>query len=213
MTPTVYEVLHENYFYKKKSGYFIECGAGGSGDSCRLFEDAGWKGVYIEPSPTMFKQLDRENKYNIGLGKEDNKLQIFTDIISAPGGGWDNGSFKHTESHRKILDGYDCIFQQTMVQVITYKSLMKRLGIKKIDLMVLDVEGYEIEVMEGMKGARLPDVLCVEYPIVGFDVIKLCACEYLGYYFDFISNNNAYFSIQEREQEWFGETKRIKDIG
>jgi hypothetical protein len=62
-----------------------------------------------------------------------------------------------------------------------------------IDLFVLDVEGYEIEVLEGMKNSKfLPKILCVEYPHVGLDNIKSFLNE-LNYKFDLTKDNNAYF--------------------
>jgi hypothetical protein len=58
---------------------------------------------------------------------------------------------------------------------------------------VLDVEGYEMEVLEGMKNSKfLPKILSIEYPHVGLDQIKLFL-ENLNYEFDLIKDNNAYF--------------------
>jgi hypothetical protein len=55
------------------------------------------------------------------------------------------------------------------------------------------VEGYEIEVLEGMKDSKyLPQIMCVEYPHVGLDQIKIIL-EGLNYRFDTSVENNAYF--------------------
>jgi hypothetical protein len=62
-----------------------------------------------------------------------------------------------------------------------------------VDLFVLDVEGYEMEALEGMINSKfLPQILCVEYPHVGLDHIKLFL-EDLNYKFDLTKDNNAYF--------------------
>jgi hypothetical protein len=50
-----------------------------------------------------------------------------------------------------------------------------------------------MEALEGMKNSKfLPQILCVEYPHVGLDQIKLFL-ENLNYKFDLTKDNNAYF--------------------
>ncbi len=62
-----------------------------------------------------------------------------------------------------------------------------------IDLFVLDVEGYELNVIEGMKESKfLPTIICVEHPLVGVEKLNLVLGE-LGYTFDVINYNNAFY--------------------
>src|SRR5207302_2202408 len=52
------------------------------------------------------------------------------------------------------------------VQVESVSNVLARLGVKKLDLMVLDVEGYELPVLDGM-GAVRPQLIVLEvHPIV-----------------------------------------------
>jgi FkbM family methyltransferase len=206
------ELVYQNYFGPTENGFFIECGAG-SGDSCRFWEEEfNWQGLYIEASPTMYEQIkDRRNAYNIGLGPK-RQIAEFTDIVSAPGGGVDNGSFCHTEEHIRILEGYNCVFEKVPVQMLPYHELLKIFKIPSVDLFVLDVEGYEIEVMKGMVGAPLPSVMVIEYPIAGFDNVVEMATG-LGLSFNFVSGNNAYFtSLPTIECDWWGKTGRVSDL-
>jgi FkbM family methyltransferase len=197
------ELVYHNYFGDKWKGFFIECGAG-SGDSCIFWDKQfHWNGLYLEASPTMYEKIaDWRNSYNIGLGKY-RTTKTFTDVISAPGGGADNGSFQHTPAHMELLKEYGCTFKKFQIQVIPYRDLIKHFDIKHVDLFVLDVEGYELEVMKGMKGAKLPDVLVVEYPIVGLEnVVHMATKKPLSYRFDFVSGNNVYFSRGYAKKEW-----------
>lgn len=205
------EVVYHNYFGDKWKGYFIECGAG-TGDSCIFWDEQfHWRGLYIEASPTMYAGIEEmTNSYNIGLGRSRG-IEIFTDVTSGPGGGNDSGSFRHTPELMEILKGHRCEFKKVPVQVITYKELIEYFQIRRVNLFVLDVEGYELDVMEGMRKSILSDVLVVEYPVVGFQNV-VDAAKILGYRYDFVSGNNVYFSINFPKKEWYGETDRVKDL-
>ncbi len=62
-----------------------------------------------------------------------------------------------------------------------------------------------------MKNALiLPKVVSVEYPIVGFNILK-SAMENLGYNYNFVSFNNAFFSDEVRDN-WWGTTERMDDL-
>ena len=70
---------------------------------------------------------------------------------------------------------YDQIIDQVMKEKFNGRN---------IDLFVLDVEGYEINVLEGMKNsAYLPHVFCIEYPMIGLDNLKNKLYD-MGYLFD-----------------------------
>lgn len=206
------EVIYRNYFLDKKIGTSIECGASCGGTSTHFFADIGWECYYIEPSKYAFSCLkdylkgDNIYCYNFALS-DKNGIAVFKDIISAPGGGNDNASLQHTEKHMQELLGYGCKFEDYEVNTLTYKQFVRT----PVDLFVLDVEGFELQVIGGMKDSKfLPSVVCVEYPISGLDNIKKSLIN-LGYKFNFVSFNNAFFSFTEKDS-WFGETERMPDL-
>lgn len=218
------QVAYINYFSNYKQGIAIECGAGWHGNACRFFEESlGWKVIYIEPSKYASQNLKNSKinsflynnfVYNCGLGDKDGIVE-FKDVVSAPGGGNDNGSFKHTPAHAKLLEDYQCVFETYPVQMITYTTLVKGIQ-QEISYLSLDVEGFELEVFKGMKGSKnLPRVMSVEYPISGF-VDVLYEAEALGYIFDFVSFNNAFFHHSSYNlplpEQWFGKTERMSDL-
>lgn len=218
--PSEDEVAYRNYFSdKKQPGFFIECGAGPHGAACKSFEaNLNWGGLYIEASPLFFNALERDTKTDSririlwkGLSNK-NGVATFKEIISARGGGGDNGSFEHHPEHLKELIGYGCVFNPVEVEICTYATLIESSEyITDVTFLSLDVEGHELQVLDGMKGASiLPEVMSIEYPISGFDNVKGMA-EDLGYKFNFVSFNNAFFSHVDKE-EWWGATGRMKDL-
>ncbi|KKM80139.1 hypothetical protein LCGC14_1342890 [marine sediment metagenome] len=205
--PHTDEVLWENYFQGKQNGFFVDCGAGnGTGwSNCYIFEkEFGWTGINIEASPSSYSELlgNRPDALNIhaGLSNKDGE-EMFNDM----GGG--SGSFKHHPKHLKKLLGFGKLNNYIPVQVLTFRSLVSKYQLEEIDLFSLDVEGFELQIVEGMKGSKIfPNVICLEHSISGIDKLTEMLSE-LGYHLDFISFNNAYFSNGDTEKrEWYGET-------
>ncbi len=174
--PYLDEQLYDNYFSNKIDGFFIECGAadGVGYSNTLLFENEfDWTGINLEASLKQYSALviNRPESLNLHMGLAGYTGQaLFNDVVSAPGGGEGNGSFSHTGEHLKELMGYNCVFKEYFVPVITYKDLVNLYSIEHVDLFSLDVEGYELQVIEGMKGSDvMPEVLCVEHTISGKD--------------------------------------------
>lgn len=213
------KVAYLNYFRDKRNGFFIEAGAGNWGLACKFFINyLGWDGLCIEPSKYTYRNLKENCKVNTLWGALHyfEGLIDFTDIVSAPGGGNDNGSLFHTPYHKKELDGYKCGYDVYEVPVYTYKAIIEMFSIEHVDYLSLDVEGNELNVLKGMEdyGKTLPDVMCIEYPYVGLRNLKVI-CANLGYKFDFTSFNNAFFSkenIVPVLDYWYGETKPMEDL-
>ena len=197
--------IFERYFKDKKHGISIECGAfdGVMESSTFFFEETmGWSCINIEASPPIFEMLKSNRKnsfnFNLGLGNEETTLSFKHAIHPHHGIKFGNGSFSHRLQHKHLLNHEGCQFEEYNVKSTRYDNVIDELmnthfPNQIIDLFVLDVEGYEMEALEGMKNSKfLPQILCVEYPHVGLDQIKLFL-ENLNYKFDLTKDNNAYF--------------------
>jgi FkbM family methyltransferase len=213
--PPVDEVIFRNYFPDKQDGFFIECGAldGVTYSNCLFFEQRGWKGINIEPSAIDYKKLivNRPNALNlqVGLGDHDHKA-MFALTIDGPVG---QGGVEWTPEQKQERDKYGCTFQDVKVQITTYRKLIDG-NVKKVDLFILDVEGYELKVIEGMTGSKvLPDLICAEYGWVDFEDLRKMLIP-MGYRFDFLSFNNAFFAMPSlpKKSIWFGKTMEMIDI-
>jgi len=190
--------IFERYFPDKRNGFFVEAGAfdGITECSCKFFEESmGWRGFNIEPVPFLFKilQQNRPLSQNIhcALAEKDGKA-IFRQALHPERGCWfGNGSIRHVPEHLDELAG--CSFDEFEVETRAYSSLTNVPSIPVPDLMVLDVEGYEIDVLKGMMGSsNLPKVMCVEFRPNKLDDIT-GVMRSMGYEFDTIYYNNAYY--------------------
>ena len=192
--------IFDRYFRNKKHGIFVECGAydGQTECSCKFFEEfREWKGYNLEPVPWLFKQLkkNRPESINLNLALSNKNGEAAFNAVNHPDYGLNctNGSLAHSDSHLKILKEMQVSFKKVTVQCITWDNFIKSQKISHIDLLVLDVEGHELEVLEGMsKKSILPQVFCIEFGHLNFEQIKQ-KLEKLGYRFDLIQDANAYF--------------------
>ncbi len=198
--PPVDQFLHERYFQNSPSGLaYIECGAfdGEYESSGKFFEETlHWRAINIEPSPLIFPRLaeNRPDSLNLNVALSNHRGAALFHDVHFPG--WElctNGSLRHTPQHRKILDEVGCSYETATVNVTTYDALIRNYGIEQLELLILDVEGHEIEVLEGFKNAVvLPRILCIEHGQLGDDVIRR-KVEPLGYRFDTSLFVNSYF--------------------
>lgn len=197
--PPVDKFLYDNYFKDIKDGTCIECGAldGLLESSCKFFEESmGWTNVNVEPSPPLYKMLceNRPDSINVRAALSNKtSREIFTHVVH-PGMGtrFGNGSLTHTATHKNELVREGCKFEEYEVDVITYDDLIDISGIKTLDLFVLDVEGHEIQVLNGMKNSKLlPTVFCIEHGHLGDQINK--HLDDLGYKLDRKSHNNSFY--------------------
>lgn len=200
--PPVDRILHERYFKDKANGVFIECGAfDGTLDSCcRFFEESkGWTGINIEPVPHLFDMLTKNRPKSTNLKvalSNNNGVATFTQALRPDMGNYfGNGSLRHSKDHMKELLNTGCTFEKYQVQTITYKTMVETHKFTSLDLFVLDVEGHELEVIDGMEGSTVwPSVFCIEYPICGLDNLRR-KLEPKRYRLDHTQFNNAFFVL------------------
>jgi len=201
--PPVDKVIHERYFPNKTYGISLEAGAfdGILENSTKFFEENyGWTSFNIEPLPHIFDKLmiNRPNSFNfpMALSNADGEEDITVYNIKTYGIDNTNASLKHTDKHRTLLESISQGEKETFtVQYMTYRDFIECAGIKHLDLFVLDVEGYEPEVIDGMVSCEvMPDVFVIEHGHrqPDFFVEKLKVLD-VKYKLDFISHVNSYF--------------------
>lgn len=224
-------VIH-NYFQSKKDGVVVECGtAQGDMNPSLYMENAlGWDFYGFEPDPRFFPvfKRNRPNATHINLALS-NKNGMVEFNISSHGG---NSSLEHSPDHKKELHKYSkfkdgSLFKTIEVQTITWENFIETYNISHIDFLILDVEGSELMVIDGMSNSTvLPDVIQIEFAysdhnnsiineaektnFSGFKILKDALLK-LGYEFDYLNANNLLFSKttfwndKEKPSEWFGE--------
>ena len=201
--PSVDKVIYERYFSNKLNGISIECGAfDGLTENCtKFFEDTlKWKTINIEPLNHIYDKLicNRPNSINLNIALSNKhaiqNIRVYN--IAHHGIYNTNASLNHTESHKTWLEnGSNNTYKDQPIQTITYSKLIEQLNITNLDLFILDVEGHELEVLEGMIDCDvLPDVFVIEH---GHKSVGFCdeALSKLNskYKLDYVSFVNSFY--------------------
>ncbi|QNP46495.1 FkbM family methyltransferase [Sphingomonas sediminicola] len=202
--PPLDQYLWETFFIEKKDpGFFVECGAfdGVYDSSCLMFEESlGWTGVNIEASPVIFPLLEKQrpNSTNLQIALSRNSgTATFRHVSDAVHGdflGW--GSLEHQPAQAAEISQERMLVTEWQVQTCAWRDCEILQTAGNIDLFVLDVEGHEIAVIDGMAGAAvLPKVLCVEHGQVGIELLKGKLLE-LGFEFVSSLHVNSFFVLK-----------------
>lgn len=138
--PEITPLLMEIYFYKqysrmnnfipKRGWVVIDCGAT-AGEFSIYAASKCARCFAIEPYPLHFKELKR----NIKLNSLDKKITPLNIAVSSK------------VSKTLIKNGNKCFFSKTT----TLDNLIKKYHVKSVELIKIDVEGYEFEVLKGAK--------------------------------------------------------------
>lgn len=220
----------KNYFIDetgaaKIGGVVVECGTaqGTFNPSLYMEEHLGWTFYGFEPHPAFWEQLNynRPLPSAIKINKALSSYVGNSDFCMAG----DNSSLHHSKAHLQEMGGGN--LQHITVETTTWRDFIDEFKIPDVSLFILDVEGCELEVLEGMLGCPvMPSIIMIEYcrsdydfllrneetheDFSGFKIIK-DAVTRMGYMFDYAISANAMFSRndfwenKERPNTWFGE--------
>ena len=161
----------------KREHKFLEVGAndGVSFSNSLQLEELGWDGILIEPSLMAFKALDARrkcsHKFHCAIGDGS------VDFIS---GSFNTASLMgscdpevvgiKTLIKSKLKNILFKVFPWnnkfrpliTKVHVRTLSSLIEVSKIDLIDIMILDIEGYEIPAIKGLDNKYAPRIMAIE---------------------------------------------------
>ena len=147
-----------------RGGVFIEAGAndGMTQSNTYWFERfRGWRGILIEPVPIMAAACRR----NRPRAKVVNSALVSTDDVksvrmqTANLMAYVSNSFERPEDeHRHLRNAIEVQHLESVneieVPARTLSSILAELRMTRIDLLSLDVEGYEVEVLKGLDTDR-----------------------------------------------------------
>ena len=157
------KVIIENIFRKKNDGFYIDVGCQHpiKNNNTFLLYKKGWKGINID------LDIDNINLFNIARPKDDNINIAVSNKV-----GETDLYFYHKKSPINTIDKRTSDFQKAHVSEIKKVKTNTLVNIinsskyynNKIDLLTIDVEGHEINVLEGFDfNFNKPDVIVVEY--------------------------------------------------
>jgi FkbM family methyltransferase len=157
------KILRDSYFSDTEyKGTFVEVG-GATPDFLSMskhFRESGWRTIVIEPNPN-FSQMHRDvgnEIYEFACSYEDKDDVDFTvvkqDVITSSGVITD-----HSFSSLEVKDEYikktgfkltDSNTKKIKVNVRKLQTILSEIKIEKVDILSIDVEGWELEVMKGI---------------------------------------------------------------
>lgn len=177
--------LHENYFPNTKSGFFVECGAadGLTESTCKFFEESmGWSGINIEPVPSSYEKLiinrPLSTNYNAALHNE-HITKKFVHLQSVKSPDFTFGLGRILKENEKFENNEEWNYIEFDVNCRKFSELFKEN--REIDLFVLDVEGNEIEAMEGILEIDklfYPKIFCIEVTQINVEKLNSMLCKY-----------------------------------
>jgi FkbM family methyltransferase len=166
-----------------KEGVFVDVGAhdGVSLSNTFFFERLGWKGIAIEPNPSVFRQLENNRScktINVGIANADGTgvfrvIEGYSNMLSGFVDAYDERHLSRIECEIAEHGGS---FKDINVEFRSLDKLLAEHGVEKIDYLSVDVEGLEMKILESMdfdrikvlalsvennyKDYRLPKMLC-----------------------------------------------------
>jgi FkbM family methyltransferase len=129
------------------------------GESLKIFAD-NWLGRFkyigLEPNPEAFKDLELIAKsvqsegrsiscYPMAAGAKDGSVRYLLTKESAVAGVLE----PIVELNERVPSGDHNITKEFEVQALSIPSLLARQALKKIDILKVDTEGYDLEVLKG----------------------------------------------------------------
>jgi FkbM family methyltransferase len=173
---TYHSQIHQDYlldtvvFRGLRNGVFVEVGAndGVSLSNTLTFErDRGWRGLCIEPNPTVFAALEAARQVpciNLGVGDRDALLpfqvihgagQMLSGFVNMPG-----KKLQRRIDRELILYG-----SQTEIINVPCRPLddiLDENGIGEIHYLSIDTQGEEPQILRSLNPSRMIHVITVE---------------------------------------------------
>lgn len=150
-----------------KPGFFVEAGAhDGFTASNTYFVERfkGWTGVLVEPIPALYRKCvherPRSKVFNFALVRKGGPKEVSM-VYRGPRSGLADCEGAHEDMATSHLD-WERTYE-VRVPARTLTSILDEAGAGHIDLLIMDVEGYEVEALRGLDLSRYaPTLMLIE---------------------------------------------------
>ena len=160
--------IRENFFSDKSyKGTVVEVGAGPPEflSMSKHFRDSGWRAICVEPNPKFVSQHKERGHevYEYACSDDEGYSEFIINLNNVGYSEENNGvSFSSLGIRIDGLPEKD-IQHKITVEKIRLNTLLEKINVDKIDLLSVDVEGWELEVLRGFDIAKYrPKVVMLE---------------------------------------------------
>lgn len=149
--------------------FFVQIGAhdGLTGDHIHpVALSHGWRGLAVEPVPPLYRRLEMNYRgtgvraVNAAVGESDGRLTFYSlrpDADPALPDWYDQiGSFRRDVvlSHADAIPDIAERIEPIEVECLTLSTLLARYRVERIDVLLIDTEGYDLVVLREVDFAR-----------------------------------------------------------
>ncbi len=153
--------LDKHAFKRKRKGTFIDIGGfdGLIASNTLFFELVrGWRGLLLEPSPTLFKRASRIRRCRClqrAIAPEVGRqpfLHVLDGYLEMGGlmSSYDEKTHGRLSEHPKHRE------ETIEVETLSLEALFQEFGLTEVDYISLDVEGAEVPILESFPFERFP---------------------------------------------------------
>jgi FkbM family methyltransferase len=156
----------ERYFRGRRDGFFVEVGAydGVVLSNTFFLETIGWRGILVEPHPEKAGRC-RENRpratvFECAAVGRGTGTHVTFDLVE---GGEVYSTSAMSPEHQARLQTYGLKARQIVVAARTLDSILEEAQLPRLDYVSIDVEGAELEVLNGFDLSRWrPAIVMIE---------------------------------------------------
>ncbi len=166
--PTLYSQFYEeslirHFFRDRREGFFVDVGASHyqiHSNTYFLESKLGWHGIAV----------DALDEYRIDYERFRRNTRFFAAFVSNRAG--EMADFTVSLADKRTSTGIEALLPELVadaglthlrIPTVTLNGLLDGQGVKKVDLLSLDIEGAEPLALEGFDIERFrPDLVCVE---------------------------------------------------
>lgn len=154
------DLIIRDFFQDRRSGFYLDVGcawAQRNSTTYYLERHLGWTGIGV----------DAVAKYAAGWKKKRPSSQFFNLLVSDHSGSEDpfyRAKWTGVSSARKdMVERKNVEYEEIKVPTTTIDRLLEENGVEKIDLLSMDIEGYQLKALAGFDIRKYrPDLVAIE---------------------------------------------------